>query len=133
MNRFLDTNVLVRHFTGDPPGQARRATRFLAESDNLIVADLILAELVYVLESFYRVNRTEVAQMARSVVDFPAVEVADPDLFHRTIEIYEIERLDFADAYLVASAERAGVEEIVSFDRGIDRVGTVRRLEPPRL
>ena len=37
---------------------------------------------------------------------------------------------NFADAYLVASAERTGVGAIVSFDRSIDRVRTVRRIEP---
>ena len=39
-------------------------------------------------------------------------------------------RLDFADAYLVASAERTGVGAAARFDRGTDRVGTVRRVEP---
>lgn len=38
--------------------------------------------------------------------------------------------LDFADAYLVASAERTGIGVVASFDRAIDRVGTVRRAEP---
>lgn len=31
---------------------------------------------------------------------------------------------------LVADAERAGIHEVVSFDRAIDRVRTVRRVEP---
>jgi len=44
--------------------------------------------------------------------------------------VYDVHRLDFADAYVVASAERTGVEEVASFDRTIDRVGTVRRVEP---
>jgi len=48
----------------------------------------------------------------------------------RAVEIYEVDRLDFADAYLVASAERTGVGVIASFDRSIDRVTTVRRDEP---
>lgn len=39
-------------------------------------------------------------------------------------------RLDFAKAYLVAHTEATGVGEIVSFDRSIDRVGTVTRREP---
>ena len=39
-------------------------------------------------------------------------------------------RLDVAYAYLVASAERTGIGAIASFDRTIDRVGTVRREEP---
>jgi predicted nucleic acid-binding protein len=38
--------------------------------------------------------------------------------------------LDFAEAYLVAQAERSGVAVVASFDRAIDRVATVRRLEP---
>jgi predicted nucleic acid-binding protein len=42
---------------------------------------------------------------------------------------YEVP-LDFAEAYLVAQAERSGIGVIASFDRAIDRVTTVRRLEP---
>jgi predicted nucleic acid-binding protein len=56
--------------------------------------------------------------------------VVDAELLQRAVEVYELDRLDFADAYLVASAERSGVGLIVSFDRAIDRVGTVRRVEP---
>jgi predicted nucleic acid-binding protein len=48
----------------------------------------------------------------------------------RAIEVYEVHRLDFADAYLVASAERTGVGAIASFDRALDRIGTIRREEP---
>jgi predicted nucleic acid-binding protein len=130
MTAFCDTNVLVGHFTGDPPHLAEAATRFLAEADELLVPDLIVAELVYVLESFYEVDRARVAELARAVVGFPAVTVIDADLLLRAIEVYDTHRLDFADAYLVASAERSGVKTVASFDRSIDRVGTVRRLDP---
>jgi predicted nucleic acid-binding protein len=51
-------------------------------------------------------------------------------LLLRALEFYEVERLDFADAYLVASAEASGVGTIASFDREIDRITTVRRVEP---
>jgi predicted nucleic acid-binding protein len=61
---------------------------------------------------------------------FSAILVVDDELLLRTVEVYEGHRLDFADACLVASAERTGVEEVVSSDRAIDRVGTVRRIEP---
>ena len=50
MTAFLDTNVLVRHVTGDPPELAERATRFLATAEDLLLPDLILAEVAYVLE-----------------------------------------------------------------------------------
>ena len=130
MSAFLDTNVLVRHLTGDPPAQAAKATRALEMGDELLLADLILAELAYVLESFYETPRRQVAETLRAVLGFAAVRVVDPALLQRAVEVYEIHRLDFADAYLVASAERSGVEQILSFDRAIVRVGTVRRIEP---
>ena len=130
MSAFVDTNILVRHLTGDPPEQAARATKFLAESDDLLLADLVVAEVVYVLESFYEVPRQRVAELVRAIVSFPAMVVLDAALLLRALEVYEVDRLDFADAYLVAQAERSGVGVVASFDRAIDRVTTIRRLEP---
>ena len=130
MTAFVDTNVLIRHLTGDPPTQARMATRYLEQADQLLLPDLILAEVAYVLESYYRVARLQVAETLRSILAFPAIRVVDGALLQRAVELYEGHGLDFADAYLVASAERTGVGVVASFDRGIDRVGTVFRDEP---
>jgi predicted nucleic acid-binding protein len=127
---FIDTNVLIRHLTGDPPAQAAKATRYLGRSEELLLSDLILAEVAYVLESFYEAPRVQVAETLRAVLGFPAIRVVDAELLQRAVEVYDVHRLDFADAYLVACAERAGVGVIASFDRSIDRVGTVRREEP---
>ena len=51
-------------------------------------------------------------------------------LLLRALEVYETDRVDFAEAYLVAQAEATGVGEIVSFDRSIDRIATITRREP---
>ncbi|MDO8484320.1 MAG: PIN domain-containing protein [Candidatus Limnocylindrales bacterium] len=130
MTAFVDTNVLIRHLTGDPPSQAARATRYLQRADELLLADLIVAEVTYVLESFYEAPRAQVAEALRALLAFPTINVVDAELLQRTVEVYDVDRLDFADAYLVASAERTGVGVVASFDRSIDRVGTVRREEP---
>ena len=130
MSAFLDTNVLIRHLTGDPPAQARRATAFLERADELLVTDLIVAEVVYVLESFYEVKRPRVAELVRAIIVFPGIIVVDEPLLLRALEVYEVERIDFAEAYLVASAEASGVETIASFDRAIDRITSVRSVEP---
>ncbi len=130
MTAFVDTNVLIRHLTGDPPAQARMATRYLDQASQLLLPDLILAEVAYVLESYYEVARLQVAEILRSVLAFRAIRVVDDVLLQRAVELYETYGLDFADAYLVASAERTGIGVVTSFDRGIDRVGTVTREEP---
>lgn len=130
MSVFVDTNVLVRHLTGDPPEQAARASRFLAESETILLPDLIVAELVYVLESVYEAPRPQIARAVRSILAFGEIHAVDAELLLRAVEVYEVDRLDFAEAYLVATAERSGINAIASFDRSIDRVPTVRRIEP---
>lgn len=130
VSAFVDTNILVRHLTGDPPDMAAEATAFLSEADALYLPDLILAEVVYVLESFYEVPRPEVARLARVIVTNAPIVVTDVDLLLRAVEIYEVDRLSFADAYLVANAEVSGIGVVASFDRAIDRTKTVRRIEP---
>jgi predicted nucleic acid-binding protein len=66
----------------------------------------------------------------RSAISLPGIEVVDRRVLFRALDVYEHERLHFAEAYLVALAETTGTNTIVSFDRRIDRVGTVERQEP---
>jgi predicted nucleic-acid-binding protein len=109
---------------------AERATRYLRSADELLLADLILAEAVYVLESFYEAPRPQVAEAMRAVLAFPAITVLDKPLLLRAIEVYEVDRLDFAEAYLVACAETSGVDAVASFDKSVSRVTTIQHIVP---
>jgi predicted nucleic acid-binding protein len=62
VSAFVDTNVLVRHLTGDPADMAARATSYLRSETQLFLTDLVVAETVYVLESFYD-DRTALADV----------------------------------------------------------------------
>jgi predicted nucleic acid-binding protein len=130
LSAFVDSNIFVRHLTGDPPDQAQRATEFLRGGENLVVVDLVVAEVGYVLESVYELDRERVAELVRAIVGFPAVVVSDEALLLRALEIYEQYRIHFAESYLAACAELSGVGVVASFDRGIDRVPSIRRLQP---
>jgi predicted nucleic acid-binding protein len=74
LTAFLDTNVLIRHLTGDPPEMAARATAALKDEEQLLLTDLVLAECIYVLESFYEVERPRVAELMRSAIALPSIE-----------------------------------------------------------
>jgi predicted nucleic-acid-binding protein len=127
---FVDTNVLVRHLTGDPPAMAKRATALLGETSELFLADLIVAETIYVLESFYETPREQIATTIRSLLGVDSISVVDRNVLLRAVEVYEADRLDFAEAYLVACAESTSIGRVISFDRSIDRVATIERIEP---
>ncbi|MDW5594261.1 PIN domain-containing protein [Conexibacter stalactiti] len=127
---FLDTNVIIRHLTGDPPEQAARATAALANAERLLLADLVVAECVYVLQSFYEVERARIAELMRAAIALPAISVIDASLIRRALEVYEHDRLDFAEACLVAQAEATGTGAVLTFDRAVDRVASVERIAP---
>lgn len=121
---------MIRVLTDDPPDAAARATDLLDGGDQLILTDLVVAECVHVLRSYYSVATPEIARLLRSVVALPGVATVDPRSLLRALEVYEVHGIDFPEAYLVALAEHTGVREIASFDRSIDRVPSVTRREP---
>lgn len=57
MSGILDTSIVVRYLTGDPPDLAEQAARIIDEEDQLQVTDVAVAETAYVLTSVYRVAR----------------------------------------------------------------------------
>lgn len=130
MSAFVDTNVLVRHLTGEPRAMATAASAYLRDEPQLLLADLIVVETIYVLESFYETPRNRVAEIMRSLLSLASIVVVDRNVLLRAIEVYDSDRLDFAEAYLVACAESTGVGRVASFDRATDRVPTVERIEP---
>ncbi|MGH3103253.1 MAG: PIN domain-containing protein [Gaiellaceae bacterium] len=132
MTAFVDSNVLVRHLTGEPPDQASRAGDALRSGETLVLVDLIVAEVVFVLESVYEVDRPRVAELVRAILSFPAVSVVDTPLLLRTLELYEDLRIHFAEAYLAACAEHSGLGRVMSFDRDLSRIPTIERVEPGR-
>jgi len=131
---LLDTNVLIRHFTGDPPDQARRATARIRDAgpNELLLLDLHVAECVYVLEGPYRQSKAEVAELLGSTLGVAAIRFEHETVVRRSFDLYTA-GLDFADAYLVAAAEDAGVDHVLSFERfdaKLKRNTSVRREEP---
>ena len=62
---LLDTNVIIRFLTGDHPAHSPRSrslfTRAAAGDVTLLVTDLALAETVWVLQSFYKLDRGAIA------------------------------------------------------------------------
>lgn len=85
---------------------------------------------MYLLESFYQAPRGQVAEAMRSLIAFDSIVCVDPAILLRATEVYETDRIDFAEAYLVACAESTGISKVASFDRSIDRINTIERIEP---
>ena len=132
---FLDTNILIRYLTNDDPGKADRVARLLDEAATgrmlLVTTELVIAELVWVLESAYGLRKAQISPLVRGILATPSLEVVNSDLVARALELYEGKNVDFVDGYVAALMEKRGIEDLFSFDRKhISRISTIRRREP---
>jgi len=134
MTVLVDTNVLIRHFTGDPPDQATRATTRIRDAgpNELLLLDVHVAECVFVLEGPYRQSKADVAELLGATLGVAAIRFEHEAVVRRSLDLYTA-GLDFADAYLIAAGEVAGVQRVLSFDRFDAKLAKnteVRRVEP---
>jgi predicted nucleic-acid-binding protein len=135
--QVIDTNVLLRHFTGAPTDQARAATAFLksAGPGELLLTDVHVAEFVWVLESsIYQADRATVAAALEATFALPAIEVIDEGLLQLAVDLYSQRGMDWTDAYLIATAIASKAAEVVSFDRFDSKLSGlgIRRTDPGR-
>lgn len=134
-NPIIDTNILVRLLTAEPPAQAEQVRKLFelvdqGEIEPQIPA-LIVAEAVYVLQSFYKFARQDIAQSMKAILDAPTLAVESQDVVLRALDLYSERNIAFADAYIASLAESSGAE-IISFDTDYDKIKTVRRFKMPK-
>jgi uncharacterized protein len=135
--RFLDANVFIRYLTGDDPIK-QGASRLLFErldrdEEQLLTSEAVVAEIIYVLTSraHYGLTREAAVQRLLPTLRCPGLRIANRTVVLRALDVYEAHsRLDYEDALSVAHMESAGIDEIVSYDRGFDRVEGIKRVEP---
>ena len=136
MNRcFVDTNLFIRYLTNDDPVLADRVEKLLDEaaegSVQLVTTELVMAESVWVLESTYHLNHVHIAPLIRGILATPGMEVINGDLVGKALVMYELQNIDFVDAYIAALMEKQGIKDIYSYDRKhLSRVTTIQRKEP---
>ena len=94
------------------------------------MTDVVFAECVFVLESFYETPRPQVATTMRALLAMPTVTVVDQPMLLRSLEVYEEDRLHFAEAQLVAAAEASGIGRVLSFDKALKRATSIEWREP---
>jgi predicted nucleic acid-binding protein len=130
---LVDTNVLLRFLTGEPKAQAERARNLFnsaaAGEVVLEVPPVVVAEVCYTLESFYRVDRRELVDTLAALLSRRGVKVLEEAAVFDALKRLKEFKVGFADAYLAASAGAEKIE-VASFDRDFDRFKDLRRMEP---
>ncbi len=117
----IDTNLLVRYLTEDDPKKAESVGNLLKSAENgtfrILIPSIVIAELIWVLESSYRLKSNEIADLVDAIINTPGVDVTDKKNIISAIQLYRISNIDFIDAWIIEFARIQRAQTIYTFDK----------------
>lgn len=130
----LDTNVLLSYLTDRDLQQQEAATRLFekaAEGEHaLVLHQVAISEMVYVLHSFYRVEKSTIAALLREVLALPGIIAVNEIVWSRLLDLWPDRFSDFGDAALAALTIEGRHDAVATFDhpfaRQLERQGLAR-------
>ena len=129
----LDTNVLVRHLTGDDLHQSALAARLFREfrdaRELLYLPLIVLCETVWVLRGGYRYQRAEIVAALELLLASEGLLVEREDLARRALQLYRTGSADLSDYLIGLIARDAGCSETLTFDRKLEASDYFRALK----
>jgi predicted nucleic-acid-binding protein len=111
----VDTSVVVRVVTVDDAAQFKRASKFLAANNCLLLLTVAL-ETEWVLRSLYHLPPGRIAESIEKLAAVPTVLVEKAEVLKRALAALR-EGFDFGDAIHLYSADAEGVDSLATFDK----------------
>jgi uncharacterized protein len=118
---FVDTNIFLRYLTNDVQNQADAVEQVLqrvAKEESLLITNsMVLAEIIWTLESYYKLSRKDIRDKVLAVLNTSGLEVIDSDLIFQAIDWYAEKNVDFLDAFNASWLLKHGLKSIYTFDQ----------------
>ena len=127
---FADTNLFLRYLTNDLPEQADAVESLLRQASAgsllLVTNALVIAEIVWTLQSFYQLDAGDIKAKILAILNTPGIEIEDAGLVLQAIADYADLNVDYADAYNAAWIRQYDMQSVYSFDkRHFERFGNL--------
>lgn len=118
---FIDTNIFIRYLTNDDPAMADKIEKIFIKALNgkvsLVTNSLVIAEIIWVLESYYEHSKDEIAMMVSKIITTRGLEVKDSRLILKALDTYLSKNIDFTDAYIAVYMGHNHWDRILTLDK----------------
>ena len=119
---IVDANVILRYLLKDNEELYKKAENLfndiLLGEKKILLLHTVIAEVVYVLQKLYKVNREEIAQVLKELLKIKGIKVNDREIILKALDIFGKKNLDFVDCILCAYGSE---HTIVSFDKEVEK------------
>ena len=117
----IDTNLLVRYLINDDQKKAAAVDNLLDKAIKgelrIVVPSVVIAELVWVLESFYQLEADAILELVEAIVNTSGLDVTDKSTVISALRLYKNRNIDFIDAWIIEFAKERGIKTIYTFDK----------------
>jgi predicted nucleic-acid-binding protein len=127
--RLIDTNLIIRHLVQDNEKQASVAGRLFDACDRghvvIVVLPPVLAECVFVLESFYEHPRRDIASALSRLISSSGMEITDTAVHLDALDRFARTKVHFVDCLIAAFATSENIP-VASFDQDFRKFSDIR-------
>lgn len=132
----LDTNILVRYLTQDDQKQAALANHLIEETLSVehpgFVSTVALVELVWVLESGYACDRTQITEVLERLMRAKPLVVENSDVAWQATRMFAATKADFADCLIERTGHANKCMRTLTFNRAAAKSAGMQLLQPAR-
>jgi len=136
MKRFVDTNIFIRILTNDDPTKAQKCLLFfinLTKSDSLITSSMNIAEIIWLLGSFYGLSKQNIYHKMRELKKTAGlIIISSPNgkLLEQATSLSAKKNIDFIDCYNASLMKQEKIKEIITYDKDFEKFTWLKVIRP---
>lgn len=133
---FIDTNIFLRALINDDEKKFVEVIALLEGIKNnrykAYSSSLVLAEIVWTLLSFYKLQKSDVIKAVDSIVNLNGLQFLENQEVTKSLNLYKKHNVKYTDCLICSGLSNTKNWEIVSYDTDFDKLG-MHRIEPKEI
>ena len=122
---LLDSNVILRFLLADHSQLSQKAKSIFESAEKgrveLFLNHTTIAEVYWVLESFYNLPKSEIVQILSQLLRFPNMKVPEKRMIFKVLNLLSQENISYIDAYNLVFARKNSLE-LKTFDKRLEKL-----------
>lgn len=121
----LDTNIILRYLLADNEELSVKAKKYFIQAEagkyKLYLDEVILAETIWVLGSYYEQDKKKIVPVVRKLVNQDWIVMGKKTLCNQALETWLREDVSYIDSWVYSLSREKGVE-LETFDAKLVRL-----------
>lgn len=123
VKEIVDTNIILRLLVGDDKELQTKAVSYFKEAESgkrkLVIIPLVVAEVCFVLESFYKKTREDIVDKLQVFLAARWLSVEERNSLLNTLPFYK-KGFHFVDSFLISWVKNNG-GSLLTFDKKLSK------------